>query len=140
MHSTAKRATGFTLIELMIVVVIIAILTGIAVPSYRQYVIRSNRSAAQSVMLDIANREQQYLLANRAYASEVTLAANGYVLPPEVSTNYSFTVDIEPEEGVSGPPTYLITFTPLSTSGQATDGWISLDSAGNKEPAVKWKR
>ncbi|WP_304640619.1 prepilin-type N-terminal cleavage/methylation domain-containing protein, partial [Pseudomonas sp.] len=46
-----KSARGFTLIEVMIVVVIVAILATIAYPSYTQYVIRSNRAAAQSTMM-----------------------------------------------------------------------------------------
>ncbi len=54
----------------MIVVVIIGILAAIALPNYRQYVIRSNRTAAQAQMLEIANRQQQFLLANRGSLSQ----------------------------------------------------------------------
>ena len=50
----------------MIVVVIIGILAAIALPNYRQYVIRSNRTAAQAQMLEIANRQQQFLLPTAA--------------------------------------------------------------------------
>jgi prepilin-type N-terminal cleavage/methylation domain-containing protein len=70
------RARGFTLIEVMIVVVIVGILAAIAYPTYQNYMKRAARSAAQTLMLDLANREQQYLLDNRSFldggASAVT--------------------------------------------------------------------
>src|SRR5690242_3105801 len=59
------RTHGFTLMELMITVVIIGILATIAYPSYTQYVIRSNRSAAQSFILGVANQQEQYNLDAR---------------------------------------------------------------------------
>jgi type IV pilus assembly protein PilE len=126
------KQQGFTLVELMITVVVISILASIAIPSYRQYVIRGKRSAAQSVMMDIANREQQFLLANRGYADKATLEANGYVPPPDVSENYTWDVTT-----ACVTPCFVIAFT--GTGGQATDGLLTLDSQGNKTPAEKWK-
>ena len=64
---------GFTLIEIMIVVVIVTILMAIALPAFRNQIIRGHRAAAQSEMMDLANREQQFLLANRAYADKTTI-------------------------------------------------------------------
>ena len=78
----------------MIVVVIIGILAAIALPNYRQYVIRSNRTAAQAQMLEIANRQQQFLLANRSYADTAALSASGFTLSGEVSPHYSFAVTV----------------------------------------------
>ena len=57
-----KSKHGFTLIELMIAVAIVGILAAVAYPAYTQYMIRANRAAAQSEMMDIANRQQQFLL------------------------------------------------------------------------------
>jgi len=68
-----NKIQGFTLIELMVTVAIVAILAAIAVPNYQQYVIRAKRAAAQSEMMVIANFEQQYLLANRTYADKMDL-------------------------------------------------------------------
>ncbi|NWL75500.1 prepilin-type cleavage/methylation domain-containing protein [Pseudomonas taiwanensis] len=123
---------GFTLIEVMITVVIVAILASIALPSYTQYVIRGKRSAAQSQMMDIANRQQQFLVANRAYASKAVLEASGYALPSDVSPNYSYTIDL----GTGTVPSFTIQFTAIGS--QTSDGNLSLTSEGVKSPSGKW--
>lgn len=128
-----KTSRGFTLIELMITVAIIGILASIAFPSYTQYIIRSNRVAAQSAMMDIANRQQQFLLADRQYADKGTLVASGYVLPDEVSAKYDYDIDVEND---ASPPNFTIIFSP--TGSQAVDGDLTLDSDGVKTPADKW--
>ncbi|MDT3669277.1 MAG: type IV pilin protein [Aromatoleum sp.] len=128
---TASR--GFTLIELMITVAIVAILASVAYPSYQQYIIRAKRAAAQAEMMDIANRQQQFLLANRSYASKATLEASGYTLPTEVGANYSYDIAL----GAGAVPSFTITFT--AKGSQVSDGALGLTSAGVKTPAAKWK-
>lgn len=123
---------GFTLIELMVVAAIVAILAAIAYPSYQQYIIRGKRSAAQAQMMDIANRQQQYLLANRSYASKTQLEGGGYALPSEVSGDYSYDITV----GSGTPPTFTITFTP--GGAQASDGNLTLGSDGTRTPSAKW--
>ncbi len=132
----AGRQKGFTLIELMIVVVIVGILASIALPSYQEYVRRSHRGAAQSEMMDIANREQQFLLANRAYADKATLEGSGYALPSAVAARYDYAIAVD---NAATPPTFTITLTPKGS--QASDGTLVLTSAGVKTrsgDATKW--
>lgn len=126
---------GFTLVELMITVVVLSILAAISIPSYRQYVIRSKRSAAQTVMMDIANREHQFLIANRAYADTDAL---GYTLPPDVSESYTWEVGTNLSGDCDTEPCFVITFTGIA--GQAADGALTLDDQGAKSPEGKWKR
>ena len=126
------KQNGFTLIELMITVTIVGILAAVAYPSYTRYIIKGNRAAAQAQMLDIANRQQQFMLANRAYATKAQLTTSGYALPIEVSTRYSYNITV----GTGAVPDYLITFTAIGS--QASDGDITLNSEGVKAPSEKW--
>jgi type IV pilus assembly protein PilE len=86
-------------------------------------------------MMDIANREQQLLIANRVYSDKAALTANGYALGSEV-TNY-YTWDVAANNAAT-PPTFTVTFTP--SGGQSSDGPLTLDSQGRKLPADKWSR
>lgn len=125
------RQNGFTLIELMIVVAIIAILATIAMPAYQEYVKRGHRAAAQSEMMDIANRQQQFFLANRSYAA--TVGALGYTLPAAVAARYEPTITAK---NTATPPAFNIAFVAKGT--QTSDGDLGLDSEGVKTPAGKW--
>jgi len=126
-----NNAKGFTLIELMIVTAVIAILAAIALPSYQNYVVKGNRAAAQAFMVDVANREKQYLLDARSYAGD--LATLGMTAPTDVSKHYtSITIAVG-----SAPPTFTITATPTSAQ-QSADGALTLTSDGIKGPSGKW--
>lgn len=130
-QGSAPRRRGFTLIELMIVVAIVAILAAVAYPAYTSHVRRGYRAAAQSYLMDLAQKQTQYLLDNRAYAhSKADLNATP---PTDVSNNYD-EIDFNVQAGP--PPTFKLTATPKGT--MAGDVTLSIDQAGQKMPSDKW--
>lgn len=66
------RSHGFTLLEIMIVLTIIAILVTLAYPSYQQYVLRSYRAEGITTLLELASRQEQWLLDQGRYANNLT--------------------------------------------------------------------
>ena len=62
---------GFTIIEVMIVAAIMVILTALAVPSYRNFIVRSVRTQAKSTLMLIADRQEQFFLDNKAYTGDI---------------------------------------------------------------------
>lgn len=67
MNIRMKRISGFTLIELMIVVVVISILASIAIPSYQETVHRAKRADAQSALMGLANVMERFFTENNTY-------------------------------------------------------------------------
>lgn len=65
----ARPASGFTLIELMVVILIVTILTVIAVPSYLNQTLKSHRTEAKSILMDLAARQERYMATNGTYSS-----------------------------------------------------------------------
>ena len=119
------------MIELLTVVVIVAVLAAIALPSYQAQVRKGNRAAAQSYLMDLAQREAQYLLDARAYAS--TAAALGYTATPQDVAPY-YTIGIAAP--VVSPPAFTITATAIGA--QVADGDLAIDNQGTKTPSTKW--
>ena len=72
-----RQAAGFTLIELMIVLAIVAVLTMVAYPSYQRYMVKSSRQAARSMLYAIADRQEQFFLDNKAYAADLSTLGYG---------------------------------------------------------------
>lgn len=78
-----RRIAGVTLIELLVAITIVGILAAIAYPSYTQYVTRANRAAAKSVLLRVADRQEQHFADNKSYAADLTqlgYGANGFMI------------------------------------------------------------
>jgi type IV pilus assembly protein PilE len=107
-----RRVAGVTLIELMVVIVVIGILATIAVPSYRQYTMRSQRVEAKSALLQLATNQERFYLQNNTYTSDLT--ALGF--PGGTTENGVYTLAI----GAANTTMFTATATP--TPGGGTNG------------------
>lgn len=126
-----RRANqGFTLIELMVVVIIVAILTSIAIPSYRDHVVKSNRAAAESFMLQLANKEEQYLLDARNYTGTLGTGGLNLSTPADIQGKYTVTI------GNISNTTYTITAVPTAAQKDPLCGTLTLNQAGLKTPTT----
>jgi type IV pilus assembly protein PilE len=128
----AARSRGFTLLELLVVIAIIGILSAIAYPAYGRYVVKGNRAAAQSYLMDLSHAENQFFADSRSYAANVT--ALGMPLPAALSGKY--TIQIEVSDDL--PPGYIIRAIPVIGSAQASDGILTIDNSGARSPSDKW--
>jgi type IV pilus assembly protein PilE len=124
-----ESQSGVTLIELVVVVAILALLASIAVPSYRQYLLRSHRVEATSALLALAAAQEKFYLQNNTYTDKLTDAPPGGLGLQETTENGFYTIDIDDadEEGY--------TATATATGGQADDSHcatFTIDQSGAK--------
>jgi type IV pilus assembly protein PilE len=109
---------GFTLIELMVVIVIVAILATVAIPGYQSQIRKSRRTDAKTALLDLAAREERYSSTHSAYTG--TFGDLGYAgdWPQSVGGGFyqitvSFTADT--------PNAFSAIAEPVSGKGQDKD-------------------
>ena len=142
------RQTGVTFIELMAVVLIIAILGMIGIPSYRDYTIRAHRTEAKTALLRLATNQERFYIQNHRYSDTID-GSVGFALPKSENGVYAITVELLGADWTQG---YKATATPVPGGGtngvdQSVDAKctsFSLTSAGDKtaqgtQPETCWE-
>ncbi len=108
-----RHISGFSLIELMIVVAVVAILSAIALPSYQEYVTRGKITEATSNLADMRVKMEQYFQDNRTYVG-ACVAGTTAPLPPAATTRY---FDFACPAGNLTATTFLVTATGRAAQG-----------------------
>lgn len=120
----SQRSCGFTLIELMVVVAIVAILAAVALPSYLSQVAKSRRAEAEAVLVESAQSLERFFTQQNTYVG----AALPYPKAPrEGSAKY---YDIEFEAGEPTASTYVIKAVPAGAMAGDECGTLSIDNTG----------
>ena len=112
------RHRGFTLVETMMVLLVVSILVGIAVPAYQNSLNKGRRSDARSALMDVANRQESLMLDRNTYTEDMTQL--GFAADPMVSSEKYYTVDAQ-DCGDGIDRCYVLTATPRPSGAQAGD-------------------
>lgn len=123
------KQRGFTLIELMITVAIVGILATVAYPSYTHYIRKGKRATAQAALMELASKEQTYLLDRRIYTANLT--SLGFIAPKEIENDYTFAID-----SISDVPlAFQAKATPSAALTAKGEKALTVDHLGTKGPA-----
>jgi type IV pilus assembly protein PilE len=132
MRSTAKQR-GMTLIELVVVIMIVGILAAVAIPSYRNYVMRSQRADAKDALLALATQQEKHYLQCNAYATIIDAAtdcAAGELQGTDASKNGWYELELDSDDTAT---LFVATATAINGENQWNDTAcrsFSVDQAG----------
>jgi type IV pilus assembly protein PilE len=127
------RQTGVTLMELLTVIVILGVISAVAVPSYRNYLVRTNRSDAKSALMQIQANQEKFYIQNNEYTDDLaTKSPNGLGMA-ELTANRYYRLNVDVDDDGQG---YTATATPTEEGGQDDDkqcGTFSINDAGVRD-------
>jgi type IV pilus assembly protein PilE len=117
-NMNANNTRGVTLVELLVTVTAVAILAGIAIPSYRQYMLRSQRPDATTMLLRVQSAQEKFFLQNLSYSADLAGAPPAGLGLSATSTARHYDIAL-----AMGPAnmTYVATATPRAGGGQVDD-------------------
>lgn len=122
-----RKHHGFTLIELMIVVAIVAILSSISLPSYQEYIRRGHRAEARAALLQAAQWMERAATANGVYplnaafpSSLTTIQSDRYTIALASTTGAAYTLTATPKNGQVGDKCGNYTLTHAGARGAAS--------------------
>lgn len=122
--------SGFTLIEIMIVLAIIGVLAAIAWPNYQNYRVNTNRTAVQADMLEIAKKMSLYKVSNGTYAGATITQMNNGKSVLSVGGLDLYNVEFTPATTLATG--WTLVAQPIATATQKGNGWLCLNDRGQK--------
>jgi len=128
--SSAKRRYGFTLIELMMVVAIIAVLGAIALPAYNRYVQKSRRTDAHNMLMRLAAEQERYYTLFNRYTADLSGAPPAGLGMASTTSEHGY-YTIAGAIGAGGQ-TFTLTATPAAIQAVDKCGNLTLSSADAK--------
>jgi type IV pilus assembly protein PilE len=129
------RTRGFTLIELLVALAIMAIISAVAVPIYREYSIRTQRTNAEKDLMLCAQSMERLASATFSYAKQVGPGADTGPVTPNICTP-STTMYAIAVVAPTNDNTFTIRATPIVPSVVAGDGILEIDASG----ATRWDK